>query len=44
MENRCFFYQNVLGIDIILYDFEYTLNGLEYRNGLSKKSDWKRSF
>jgi hypothetical protein len=32
-----FFYQNVLGIDIILYDFEYIENDLEYRKWFKQK-------
>jgi hypothetical protein len=31
------FYQNVLGIDIILYDFEYIENDLEYRKWFKQK-------
>lgn len=45
MEKSLLFYQNVLGIDIILYDFEYIQDGLEYRKvGLGKKATGKGAF
>jgi catechol 2,3-dioxygenase-like lactoylglutathione lyase family enzyme len=45
MEKSLLFYQNVLGIDIILYDFEYIENDLEYRKiGLSKKATGRGAF
>jgi catechol 2,3-dioxygenase-like lactoylglutathione lyase family enzyme len=45
MEKSMLFYQNVLGIENVLYDFECTLDGLEYRKvGLGKKATGKGAF
>ena len=45
MEKSLLFYQNVLGIDTILYDFEQVENGLVYRKvGLNKKASGKGAF
>ena len=45
MEKSMLFYQNVLGIDSILYDFEYTVDDLLYRKvGLQKRATGKGAF
>ncbi|MDG2432940.1 VOC family protein [Flavobacterium sp.] len=45
MEKSLFFYQNVIGIDTVLYDFEYNQDGLSYHKvGLSKKATGKGAF
>lgn len=45
MEKSLRFYQNVLGLDTILYDFDYSKDGLEFRKvGLQKKATGKGAF
>jgi catechol 2,3-dioxygenase-like lactoylglutathione lyase family enzyme len=45
MEKSLHFYQNVLGMDTILYDFDYSENNFEYRKvGLKKKATGKGAF
>ena len=45
MDKSLLFYQNVLGIDTILYDFELVENGQTYRKvGLCKKATGKGAF
>ena len=45
MEKSMVFYQNILGLEDVLYDFEYSEDGLEYRKvGLGKKATGKGAF
>ena len=45
MEKSLAFYQNVLGLDTILYDFEYTEDNVHYHKvGLNKKATGKGAF
>lgn len=45
MDKSLLFYQNILGIDTVLYDVEFVENDLEYRKiGLSKKATGKGAF
>ena len=45
MEKSLHFYQQILGLDIVLYDYEFSENNIKYRKiGLQKKATGKGAF